>query len=710
MELNKKYNQLIWRNILTIAILILVLMSIIFGFLPRNDRQGFHYDIGKPWLYGSLIAKFDFPIYKTDEVLQHERDSVFAEFQPYYIFNGNIEKEEIAKLQEDYAEGFPGLPYEYLRIITNRLHRIYQAGVMDTPEYNELAKDSTKALRIVNGKEAESRYVSYVYSTRTAYEQLFVDEEFGGMRQILQKCNLNEYIEPNIIFDKKRTETERNDLMNTIPVSNGMVVAGQKIIDRGEIVDARTERMLASFEKEKNRRSSKADKIQYTLLGQIIYVSIIMMLFTSYLFLFRREYFDKLRSVAMLYLLITIFSILVSLTMKHNFFSVYIIPLCIAPIFVRVFMDSRTAFITHATIVLICAAAVNYQYEFIIVQLVAGLVAIYSLRELSRRSQVLRTALLTTIASALIYYALQLMQSNELLKMDTDMYYHFFVNGVLLLLSYPLMYLVEKMFNFNSDVTLFELSNTNKGLLRELSETAPGTFQHSITVANIAAVIANKIGADSLLVRTGALYHDIGKMESPVYFTENQVGTDPHKNLNYIQSAQAIVGHIYRGVALAEKYGLPQFIKDFILTHHGRGVAKYFYIMQKNAHPGEEIDPEPFTYPGPNPFTREQAILMMADGVEAASRSLTEYTETSITELVDKLVDGQVAAGFFKDCPITFRDIEVAKQTLIERLKSIYHTRISYPEANTENDKEEKKEEEKKKDKTLGHFKIKKRI
>lgn len=680
MKWNAKYEHAFWRKVLSISLLILGMTALIIWFLPRTDRQTFHYDIGRPWMYGSLIAKFDFPIYKSDDVLQHERDSAFAEFQPYYILNAEIEKEQVAKLQRDFPNGFPGLPYEYLRIITNRLHRIYQAGVMNTPEYNMMAQDSTKALRIVRGKEAESRYISYVYSTRTAYEQLFVDDELGNLRQILQRSNLNEYIEPNIIFDKKRTETERQDLLNSIPVSNGMVVSGQKIIDRGEIVDEHSERMLASFEKERNRRSASVDEVRYTLWGQMIYVSVMMLLFTSYLYLFRRDYFDKLRSITMLYLLIAVFPIMVSVIMKHNFFSVYIIPFCIVPIFVRVFMDSRTAFITHSTMVMISAVAVTYQFEFVVVQLVSGLVAIYSLRELSRRSQVLKTALAVAMSSALIYYSLQMMQSNELLKMDVDMYYHFFVNGVLLLLSYPLMYLVERVFDFTSDVTLFELSNTNKGVLRELSEVAPGTFQHSITVGNLAAVIANKIGADSLLVRTGALYHDIGKMESPVFFTENQVGVDPHKKLSYAQSAQSIVGHVNRGLMLAEKYGLPQFIKDFIVTHHGSGVAKYFYIMQQNSHPGEQIDAEPFRYPGPNPFTREQAILMMADGVEAASRSLPEYTEESITELVNKMIDGQVKAGFFKDCPITFRDIEVAKQTLIERLKSIYHTRISYPE------------------------------
>ena len=306
--------------------------------------------------------------------------------------------------------------------------------------------------------------------------------------------------------------------------------------------------------------------------------------------------------------------------------------------------------------------------------------AIYSLRELSRRAQVFRTALMVARASSIVYFALQLMQENDVTKLDAGMYYYFVINGVFLLLAYPLMYLIEKTFGFISDVTLFELSNTNKGLLRRLSEVAPGTFQHSITVGNLAAEIANKIGANSLLVRTGALYHDIGKMVSPAFFTENQVGLNPHERMTYKESAQIIISHVYEGVKEAEKANLPNVIRDFILTHHGKGMAKYFYIKYCNDHPDEKVDEEEFSYPGPNPFTREQALLMMADTVEAASRSLSSYTEESISELVERLIDQQVAAGYFKECPITFRDIGQAKLVLIERLKSIYHTRVQYPE------------------------------
>ena len=409
-------------------------------------------------------------------------------------------------------------------------------------------------------------------------------------------------------------------------------------------------------------------------------MTLMLVLFTMYLALFRRDYFNKPRAIAMLYTLMTLFPVIVSLMMRHNYMSVYIVPFAMAPIFVRVFMDSRTAFITHVTMILICTIAVKYQYEFIIIQIVAGLIAIYSLRELTRRAQVFKTGILVALGCALVYFALQLVQDSEFTLMDPDMYYHFVINGVLLLLSYPLMYIIEKMFGFVSSVTLFELSNTNRGILRNLSEVAPGTFQHSITVGNLAAEIANKIGANSLLVRTGALYHDIGKMVDPVFFTENQAGVNPHDNMSYRESARIIINHVVEGAKIAERENLPTIIRDFIVTHHGTGITKYFYIKYKNEHPDEDVDPASFQYPGPNPFTREQAILMIADGVEAASRSLPEYTEETISNLVNKIIDSDVSEGYFRECPITFRDIALAKLVLIARLKAIYHTRISYPE------------------------------
>ena len=536
-------------------------------------------------------------------------------------------------------------------------------------------------MRVVIGNNAQTMPLDEIYSTLSAYEQIFLDDVVAQQRPLLQRCNLNNYIEPNLIYDKERSLTERNDLLSSIPPASGMVMSGQKVIDRGDIVDEYTYRVLNSFEREIKRRSATQNEITSTIIGQIILVTLMVTLFTIYLALFRRDYFNKPRSIAMLYSLITLFPVIVAIMMRHNFLSVYIVPFAMVPMFVRVFMDSRTAFISHVTMLLICTIAVRYQYEFIIIQIVAGLIAIYSLRELTRRAQVFKTGILVAMGSALVYLALQMIQDNDFTIMDHDMYYHFVVNGVLLLLAYPLMYIVEKMFGFVSSVTLFELSNTNRGLLRDLSEIAPGTFQHSITVGNLAAEIANKIGANSLLVRTGALYHDIGKMADPVFFTENQAGVNPHDHLDYKESARIIINHVTEGVKMAERENLPTIIRDFIVTHHGTGMTKFFYIKYQNEHPDEEIDPKPFEYPGPNPFTREQAILMIADGVEAASRSIAEYTEENIAALVNKIIDGDVADGYFKDCPITFRDIALAKIVLIERLKAIYHTRISYPEA-----------------------------
>ena len=688
MEKFYSSRKLKWRNFLSRTLLVLITVLLIVWALPRNESKQFRYDIGKPWMYGSFIAKFDFPIYKTDETIKEQEDSLLETYQPYYNYDPAVEKKQVSKFLADYQNGIPGLPHNYVRLIADRLHRLYQAGIMDTPEYNEAYRDSTSQVRLVSGNSAQSISLGCVYSTLSAYEQLFIDEQIAMQRPILQRCNLNNYIEPNLIYDKGKSETERNDLLSSIPPASGMVMSGQKVIDRGDIVDEYTYRVLSSFEREIKRRSATQTQITNTIIGQVIFVTLMVFLFTMYLGLFRRDYFNKPRSIAMLYTLITLFPVVVSLMMRHNFLSVYMLPFAMVPIFVRVFMDSRTAFVCHVTMILICTTAVRYQYEFIIIQLVAGLIAIYSLRELTRRAQVFKTAILVGIGSTFVYLALQLMQDNDFSSMDHDMYYHFVVNAVLLLIAYPMMYIIEKMFGFVSSVTLFELSNTNRGLLRDLSEIAPGTFQHSITVGNLAAEIANKIGANALLVRTGALYHDIGKMKNPVFFTENQAGVNPHDTLTYQESARIIISHVTEGVKLVERENLPTIIRDFIVTHHGTGITKFFYIKYKNEHPEEEVDPAPFTYPGPNPFTREQAILMIADGVEAASRSLPEYTEESISTLVNRMIDQDVTDGYFKECPITFRDLAIAKLVLIERLKAIYHTRISYPEMKKQNEEE----------------------
>lgn len=679
-----KKDEFFWRNLSIRAAFVLLTTLLIVWFLPRNEGRKFDYEVGEPWHYGTIIAKYDFPVYKTEEALAQERDSLLRQFQPYYDYNSIIEAEEIAKLRQDLRNNNVSLPAGFEEHIIDRLHRFYQSGIMETPTYNRIHADTTNQVRIVFGKDAESVNINSIFSTMSAYEQLLNDERFAQERSLLQRLNLNNYIVVNLIYDKARTESAKNDLLSGISPASGIVMSGQRIIGQGEIVNEYSFRVLNSMQKEIQRRSASKTQLTYNLIGNTAYVFILVLLFTMYLGLFRRDYFEKMRNIAMLYVLITIFPVLVSLMIEHTYFnfSVYILPFAFVPIFIRVFMDSRTAFLTHITMVLICASALRYQFDFIIIQTVAGLVTIYSLREMSSRAQVFRTALWVFLATCITYLTLKLMESSEEFDFESSMYYHFIINGVLLLLAYPMMFLVEKTFDFISVITLIELSDTNKGLLRKLSEEAPGTFQHSITVGNLASEIANKIGAKSTLVRTGALYHDIGKILSPAFFTENQQGgVNPHDSLTYKESAQIIIAHVNNGVKLAEENNLPVVIREFILTHHGCGLAKYFYINYQNEHPDEIVDKEPFTYPGPNPSTREQAILMMADTCEAASHSLSDYTEESISNLVNKLIDQQVADGFFAECRITFYDIAIAKQVLIERLKAIYHTRIQYPTA-----------------------------
>lgn len=686
-----KFNKIednYWRNIATRTVLTIVTIAVIVLLLPRNQSKLFNYEVGQVWRYPALNAQFDFPVFKTDEAIKAERDSVVRQYQPYFNYNEDVEKQQIERFRENFKNGIPGLKGgNWVEYIAGRLRYLYSLGIIDPTVEAQLENKGENNVRIVVGKEAVSQSRDSILTTINAYERLFMDPRLGPNRTLLQSCNLNEYIEANLVYDKDRNLTEEDDLLNTVTPASGLVQQGERIIDNGSVVDEYKARVLGSYEKALAERNAGESEITSTLIGQVIIVSILVILFTLYLALFRKDYFLKPRNITMLYVMIVIFPILTSLFMSYNKFSVYLIPFAMAPIFIRVFMDSRTAGVTHVTTILISAIAVKYQYEFIVVQLVGGLIAIYSLRELSKRSQLFITAILVVIGEAAVYLGLQLIQVDSLTKLDSTMYYHLAISGFELLFTYPLMLVVEKTFGFVSAVTLFELSNTNNDLLRRLSQVAPGTFQHSITVGNLAAEVANKIGAKGQLVRTGALYHDIGKMANPAFFTENQAGVNPHDKLTEKESAAIIISHVTEGLKMAEKYNLPRVIRDFISTHHGEGLTMYFYVKYKNAHPDEKVDPEPFRYPGPNPFTREQAILMMCDTVEAASRSLKEYTEENICKLVNTLIDNQVAKGFFRDCPITFRDVTVAKQTLIERLKSIYHTRIQYPKLNSRDSK-----------------------
>ncbi len=671
------YKNLIYKSLIFIAT-----VSVIVYFLPNEGKFNYQFDINKPWKYGLLQASFDFPIYKNDIQVQKEQDSILADYQPYFQIDKEAEKNVLSKLREDYNKtlrhSLPGT--DYVRYIERTLKALYEDGIIAGNDLKRMEEDSIIAIRLVDKNVATSRFIDQLYTVKEAYEYLLNADTTHYKKKILQQCNLNDYITPNLVYDEEKSEAAQKDLLSNISWANGFVLNGQKIIDRGEIVDEQTYNILESLRKEWEKRSDSVQEKRLTLAGQILYVGIFLFCFMAYLELFRADYYERKGTLTLLFALIVFFPVLSSSMVEQNLSSIYVVPFAMIPIIVRVFLDSRTAFMAHVTIILLCSITLRFPHEFILLQVVAGMVAIYSLRELSQRSQLLRTALVVFISYALLYFAFELIHEDDLTKLNTRMYIYFMINGILLLFAYPLLFLLEKIFGFTSDVTLVELSNINNSLLREMSEVAPGTFQHSLQMANLAAAAANKIGGKSQLVRTGALYHDIGKMVNPAFFTENQSGVNPHKSLSYEQSAQVIISHITDGLKLAEKHNLPKVIKDFISTHHGRGLTKYFYISYKNEHPDEEVDQEKFRYPGPNPFTKEQAVLMMADSVEAASRSLPEYTEESISTLVDKIIDTQVSEGYFKECPITFKDIATVKALFKEKLKTMYHTRISYPE------------------------------
>ena len=671
------------KGAFTLTGTVIVVVLLLVYFLPRETKFGYEYEQGRPWRYNSLIATFDFPVYKTPDEVKAERDSALSQFQPFYTEDVQIAQRQIAAFETAWRAGrFGDVPAHCLNHVDKMLRGVYEAGMVPSADLSQMAKERTPGVRVVEGTEAVTRPITELYSTRSAYEYIVYADTINFPRELLARCNINEYLSPNLSIDSAKTSAVREDLLAAVSPASGMVQSGQRIIDRGEIISAEQYKILQSFERETVRRNDPSKGMWQVVTGQVIFVLCVIVAFVFYLRLFRREYLRSPHSILLLSSLIAIFPLITYAMVDQKFLNVYMVPYAMVPIFVRIFMDSRTAFMTMVCSVILSSLALHSNYEFVVVQFMSGMTAIYALRDLTERSQLLRVALAVFVTSSAIMLGYDLSQGIEFSHLDRSMYVYNAVNGVLLLFAYPLLYMIEKLFGFTSSVTLVELSNTNNSVLRRMSKVAQGTFVHSLQVANLAAEVADKIGAKPQLVRTGALYHDIGKMLNPAFFTENQTGVNPHDELTEERSAQIIIGHVTEGLKLADKYHLPKVIRDFISTHHGRSQVKYFYIQWKNKHQGEEPDAKLFTYPGPNPFTREQAILMMCDAVEASSRSLKEFTEESIKELVNRIIDGQVQAGYFRECPITFRDIADAKRVLAESLKTIYHTRIAYPELN----------------------------
>lgn len=669
------------RSFLTVACTLLVSVVTLIYFLPRESKFGYVYELNKPWHYPQLIASYDFVIYKTDDEVKRERDSVVRQFVPYYRVDSLVAEKQIAALRKDfYAGKFRGVPVYYLPRLVENLRQIYARGILDVSDYEGFLKGDSHVLRLIRGQEATTGEVENFFTIRTAYDYLLNRDKGALSQESLRGCNLNDYLAVNVNNDTAKNRLELQSELSQVSDNIGMVQSGQLVIDRGQIVNAEHVRILNSLKKESEQRMDPSRGYWFIFAGQVIFVILLISLLFTYLKLFRRDYFSSPHSVLLLFSFVTVFPVITYLMMAHHFYSVYLVPYALIPIFVRIFMDSRTSFMAVVTSSLLSALSLHSPFEFVLWQIVTGATVIYSLRELTERSQLLRTVLAVVVVGLVISIGYDLSQGLNSDAFDRSRIVYMIIGGILLLFAYPLMYFVEKLFGFTSSVTLVELTNTNNPILRKMSKVAQGTFNHSMQVSNLAAEVADKIGAKAQLARTGALYHDIGKVLNPAFFTENQSGVNPHDTISEERSAQIIINHVTDGLRLAEKYHLPQVIKEFIRTHHGTGLVKYFYIQYCNKHVGETVDEDAFRYPGPNPQTREQAVVMMCDSVEAASRSLKEYTEESITQLVNRIVDSQLAEGHFKECPITFRDIADAKRTLIDSLKTIYHTRISYPE------------------------------
>lgn len=674
------------KILLGVTLSLLASVTLIVLAMPKTEVSALSYSVGEPWMNPQLISPGEILIKKNPTEVQKEReDALRNEFTPYYDFSEDKGETQLRLFAEKCKADSAALTNEQEELLRTKLLGMYAAGIMPQADYSQMmSADSNASIMCVTAKEATARRVRELRSTKMAYEEILADESLAGSKELLKKNNLNVYIQANVTYDEELSNKERDRLLAMIPENSGQMKLGQEIIDRGEIVTEEKALMIESYNDFMNSESNEdGSELGVTNITQWLYVMMLFVLILMYLYFFRRDYLSKAQSLTMLFSLLTVFPIINSLMIRYAPDSVYIVPLCLVPMFIRVFLDSRTAFMTHTILVLICAATVVDKFEFVLVQMAAGAIAICSLRELVKRSQLLLSALYILLAYLVAYTIVRFMDS-KVLALDSLRYpyFTFLMNCVMLLLTYPLMFIVEKMFGFVSPVTLIEISDTNRDLLRRLSEEAPGTFQHSIMVSNLAAAIASEVGAKSLLVRTGALYHDVGKLSHPVFFTENQSGVNPHSRMQPEESAKIILGHVTEGLRLAEKNGVPDVIRNFIITHHGTGKAKYFYTTYKKEHPDEPIDEKIFTYKGPNPFSREQAILMMADAVEAASRSLTEYTEKNIAALVNRIVDTQLAEGYFEECPITFRDVAIAKRVLKEKLMVMYHTRVQYPEEN----------------------------
>ncbi|MBS3806823.1 MAG: HDIG domain-containing protein [Bacteroidales bacterium] len=692
------------------GLLFLVALVIIVNLLPREGKFKYEFQKGKPWMHETLIAPYDFPIYKSQQQIREERDSVLEGFKPYFRHDTTVVKRQIRKFTEDYnkqlrevfnekysdhqlKQAFSDSRFEKItRDFYNRtighFRNIYRQGVIEAAEINGTLEKDSRIVVLQNNVAEEYEYRE-IYDQKEAYKYLInrneayldgLDLNSEKQRNFFSSLNFYDYIKPNLFYDQETSQKVKQNLLGNISITKGMVQAGERIVSKGEVVDAKTYQIIESLKREYEK--SLGSDYQYNLifLGQLIFVFGAIFVLYLFLFHFRFEILqNSLKTVFILFLVVLMVAI-ASITTRVRPDTLYIIPFAILPIIIRSFYDARLALFIHIVTIMIVGFFVPNGFEFVFLNFIAGIVAIFSLTSLNRRGKLFLSAAMVVLSYVFIYFGLAITQEGSIEGINWVNVAYFGINGALVLASYPLIYIFEKSFGFLSDVTLMELSDTNQPLLRRLSEQAPGTFQHSLQVASLAETAAYQIGGNSLLVRTGALYHDIGKMENPIYFIENQdTDFNPHTQLEFLESARLIINHVKKGVEIASKYKLPGPIVDFIRTHHGTSKVHYFYKKYLQNYNEEEVDESQFSYPGPKPFSKEMAVLMMADSVEAASRSYSSLDEKTINNLVDSIIDLQLNSGQFENVDITFRDITIIRGIFKKKLQNFYHARIKYP-------------------------------
>ncbi|MFV0592260.1 MAG: HD family phosphohydrolase [Draconibacterium sp.] len=691
--MNKFYQRLkkYTKVILQITMFLLTAVALYF-ILPGEPKFKYEYQKGFPWKHENLVAPFDFAILKTDKDLEDEKQEQLKSVLPYFVCDTSVAGEHIRKLKEDFDLSNDSLTQQQKLIITklsNELQRIYDAGILQfsLDSYNEIT--GKPAIRKRIGTSVTKADTSVLFSEKSAYNELNLFKhqltKNSSRSGWLNSHPIERYISSNLSYDAETTQKEIDEVTQNISLTRGMVRLGERIILEGEVVDANKFQILESLKASYEKERGKNVNYYMVAVGKSLLIVSLLALIFIFLLIYRKDIIEHLNKLLFLLLMITGMVLIANFIDSFPNLHIYMVPFAILPIVVRTFFDSRTAIFTLVITTLLIGFYAPNNYEFILLQVSAGIVAVFSLNKMHRRVHLVLAALWVFLTYTTVFTALNLIHEGTFVLFNYSITKWFAISSVLIMLVYILIYIFEKLFGFVSDVTLIELSDSNQPLLRKLSEEAPGTFQHSMQIANLAEEVILKIGGNPFLVRAGALYHDIGKIAKPTYFIENQaMGMNPHDQLDHLRSAEVIIDHVRNGVKMAQKYKLPAPIVEFIATHHGTTKAKYFYLKHKEEHPDEKIDENSFIYPGPLPRTKEAAVVMLVDGIEAASRSMKEKTHANLKELIDRMIDQKMADKQLDNSNLTFRDITTIKAVLLQKLLNIYHVRIEYPEEKKE--------------------------